>query len=333
MKTRKTLYVDLDNVIADTDPCVRALIKKHVGISASRKAVTCFDYYKALKYSKSSESPVWEEFFDNGISKLQPIKGAISALERLSLFCRIEILTARQKNRRVEELTGAWLSKHRVPYDTFAIVTEAEKKKLVLENSESLLIDDRRKTLRELSSKGGSAILFDNPWNKSFSHRNITRLRNWKQIYSHILKHPVYEESVRQLYLRLLSRARKTLKHSYSPYSKYSVGASLMTTDDHNFDGCNVECVSFSPTICAERSAIVKAVSTGYKPGQFFAIAICARDSSGNFRGPSPCGVCCQVLAEFSNSDFPIIVVTPADDSKLTVRTINDYLPYSFSSF
>ncbi|GAB4572908.1 MAG: cytidine deaminase [Anaerolineae bacterium] len=96
------------------------------------------------------------------------------------------------------------------------------------------------------------------------------------------------DNSTRQ---QLVDAALEARQMAYAPYSEYFVGAALLTEDGSLFTGCNVENASYGATICAERTAAVKAVSEGQR--RFSAIAIATRD------GGSPCGICRQVLYEF----------------------------------
>lgn len=89
--------------------------------------------------------------------------------------------------------------------------------------------------------------------------------------------------------------------HAYIPYSQYPVGAALRTPDGHIFTGCNVENAAFPSTICAERTALVKAVSEGHR--QFDALVVVTRN------GGFPCGTCRQMLFEFA----PHLRVVTAD--------------------
>jgi cytidine deaminase len=92
----------------------------------------------------------------------------------------------------------------------------------------------------------------------------------------------------------LMREAMKAREASYSPYSRFAVGAALLGASGHVHLGCNVENASFGLTCCAERTALFKAVSEGER--EFLAVAVTAR--SGH--GAPPCGACRQVLAEFS---------------------------------
>ncbi len=124
----------------------------------------------------------------------------------------------------------------------------------------------------------------------------------------------------------LVRLALDAMKNSYSPYSGYKVGAVLLSENGEVFTGCNIENAAFGPTICAERTAIFKAVSEGNK--SFLKIAVCGgKDGiiSGAF---PPCGVCRQVMREFCDDDFKILLIkseTEFDEYKLS-----ELLPVSF---
>ena len=124
----------------------------------------------------------------------------------------------------------------------------------------------------------------------------------------------VGDETLRKL-------AREAMKRSYSPYSKYAVGAALLCADGRIFQGCNVENASFGLTNCAERTAIFKAVSEGAT--EFTAIAIAARQSA-----PWPCGACRQVLNEFAPG-IRVLVTWDGGDDELS---LNELLPHGFGS-
>ena len=121
----------------------------------------------------------------------------------------------------------------------------------------------------------------------------------------------------------LLERARQAALHSYSPYSGFRVGAAIRLTNGSVVTGVNVENVSYGLTICAERSALVAAVSE-FGPGiRIEAVAVANLNNA-----PSPpCGACRQMLAEFSLPDAP--VVFPAADGLRTLA-FSDLLPHGF---
>lgn len=123
--------------------------------------------------------------------------------------------------------------------------------------------------------------------------------------------------------------AIKAMENSYSPYSDYRVGAALLTETGKVYTGCNIDNSAFSPTCCAERTAVFKAVSEGERAFSKIAIAGGKRGEGLN-ETISPCGVCRQVLAEFCRPDFEILLVISEDDYKAT--TLGELLPLAFSS-
>lgn len=128
---------------------------------------------------------------------------------------------------------------------------------------------------------------------------------------------------------KLIKTAIEMRKKAYAKYSKYTVGAALLTSDDQIYTGCNIENAAFTPTVCAERVSFFKAISEG--KSKFKAIAISAgkgKQASEDY--PSPCGVCRQVMAEFCNPDkFIIILVKNPKDYK--VYTLSELLPDCFT--
>ncbi|MBR2822215.1 MAG: cytidine deaminase [Clostridia bacterium] len=119
----------------------------------------------------------------------------------------------------------------------------------------------------------------------------------------------------------LLALARDAMTRSYSPYSHYPVGAALLAADGRVFQGCNIENASFGATICAERTAMVKAVSEGAR--QFETIAIATRDTPG-----WPCGICRQFMSEFS-PDIRVLV-TWGDGKYIEEGRLSTLLPHQF---
>ena len=125
----------------------------------------------------------------------------------------------------------------------------------------------------------------------------------------------------------LYNSAIKAMEHSYSPYSECKVGAALLCKNGKVFTGTNIENAAFGPTVCAERVAVFKAVSEGEK--DFSKIAVVG-GKNGVINGIfAPCGVCRQVLREFCEDDFEILL-GETDDSFKTV-TLKELLPLSFS--
>ena len=125
--------------------------------------------------------------------------------------------------------------------------------------------------------------------------------------------------------MELLSLARQARQLSYCPYSGYSVGAALLCSDGSVYKGCNIENASFTPTVCAERTAVFKAVSEGHC--NFVKIAIVGGKKDAPDGWAPPCGVCRQVLNEFCSSDFTV-VLTDGEDSRS--YTLAELLPFGF---
>lgn len=118
----------------------------------------------------------------------------------------------------------------------------------------------------------------------------------------------------------LVKKALEAKEKAYAPYSGFRVGAALIAGSGNVYTGCNIECSSYSPTICAERTAISKAVSEGER--QIMAIAI-----TGDSEWTYPCGVCRQVIREFGK-DAKVIVVKSEDEYK--EYSLEELLPHSF---
>lgn len=121
----------------------------------------------------------------------------------------------------------------------------------------------------------------------------------------------------------LIKESVAVREFSYSPYSKFKVGAAVLCNDGTIFTGCNVENASYSVTVCAERTAVVKAVSKGKR--QFKALAVVADEKNNSFT--SPCGICRQMIAEFG--DIPIYL-SRSDMKSVLTSTVTDLLPHAF---
>lgn len=119
----------------------------------------------------------------------------------------------------------------------------------------------------------------------------------------------------------LYAKAVEMLPRAYAPFSKFRVGAALLTKGGRIYTGCNVENSSFGGTICAERTAFVKAISEG--ESEFASIAIVCQEGEA-----WPCGICRQFMREFCEDDFRII--TGNDENSLRVYTMNEILPEGF---
>ena len=125
--------------------------------------------------------------------------------------------------------------------------------------------------------------------------------------------------------IKLMEIAVKAREMSYSPYSNFRVGAALLGKSGKVYTGCNVENAGYTPTNCAERTALFKAISEGEH--EFSAIAIVGGPGESISEFCAPCGVCRQALSEFCDKDFRFILGNPKE---IKVLTMEEIMPYSF---
>lgn len=123
----------------------------------------------------------------------------------------------------------------------------------------------------------------------------------------------------------LIEKAFEARENAYAPYSKFKVGAALLTANGKIYTGCNVENASYPVGICAERVAMSKAVADGEI--KFAALAVVGSSSSYCY----PCGMCRQFMSEFCGEDFEIISLKSADDYKII--KMSELLPYTFDLY
>lgn len=131
--------------------------------------------------------------------------------------------------------------------------------------------------------------------------------------------------SAAQLDRDLLRAAQRAAAHSYSPYSRFPVGAALRTAGGRIFVGTNVENASYGLTICAERVAMGAAIAAGCR--RFAAMAVVG----GKRRAARPCGACLQVIAEFCGPDFPVLVASSTHPDRAERLCLSTLLPQAFT--
>ena len=129
------------------------------------------------------------------------------------------------------------------------------------------------------------------------------------------------EEFTNQPTLTELALAAR--EQAYAPYSGFQVGAALMLADGSVVTGCNIENVSYSLTICAERAAVFRAVADGHRDFRKIAIVGGVSEDDARTKPCMPCGACLQVLAEFCPPDFPILLTD-------SVHLLGELLPMQF---
>jgi cytidine deaminase len=123
---------------------------------------------------------------------------------------------------------------------------------------------------------------------------------------------------------QLVKHAVEAAANAHNPYSNFSVGAALLGKNGELFVGTNIENISYGLTICAERSAFCAAITAGCR--EFEAIAIVASSD----KPPLPCGACRQVMAEFCDGSFSIVLSTITAPTNIKVYSLDDLLPHQF---
>ena len=126
---------------------------------------------------------------------------------------------------------------------------------------------------------------------------------------------------------KLISEALEALENAYAPYSKFKVGAAILTETGNIYHGCNVENASFGGSICAERNAATTAIAEEGKV-RFMAIAI----ASTSDEPAPPCGICRQFLSEFTDIEAPVYLVS-SKSGKTKEFTFGMLMPESFTEF
>ena len=125
----------------------------------------------------------------------------------------------------------------------------------------------------------------------------------------------------------LLSLAARARESAYAPYSGFAVGAALLATDGTVYTGCNIENAAFTPTVCAERVAVFRAVADGKR--DFSAIAVVGGKAGERAGRCTPCGVCRQVLAEFCDPERFTVYLMGLDDLP-EAHAFSELLPFGF---
>ena len=123
----------------------------------------------------------------------------------------------------------------------------------------------------------------------------------------------------------LIEIAISTMENAYAPYSQFNVGAAILTKDGRIFVGCNIENAAYPAGICAERSAIASAISSGAK--EFLKIAIVGGKKGKITDYCPPCGICRQVLNEFCSEDFEILLF---NGTEVKSHLLKEILPFGF---
>lgn len=129
----------------------------------------------------------------------------------------------------------------------------------------------------------------------------------------------------------LIAQALAARENAYAPYSRYAVGAAVVGESGRAYTGCNIENASYPAGICAERTAIFKAISEGERKITMIALVAAEQTKSAPLpEYPSPCGICRQVMAEFCGEDTPVLLAKSETDYR--EYTLSELLPLSFTA-
>jgi cytidine deaminase len=134
-----------------------------------------------------------------------------------------------------------------------------------------------------------------------------------------------YAELTQAHLVELLAAAREVQSAAYAPYSNFRVGAAALLSDGTIYRGCNVENASYGLTVCAERVAVFSAIAACRMDIAAIAVVTSATKPA------RPCGACRQVIAEFSQADNPIVIITACADGQTITETITELLPKTFT--
>lgn len=131
------------------------------------------------------------------------------------------------------------------------------------------------------------------------------------------------------MYSDLLKKAAEAREKSHADYSGFYVGAALLTSSGKIYTGCNIENLSYSLTICAERTAFFKAVSEGESSFKAIAVVGAVKDTDCMKEQCFPCGACLQVMNEFCTKDFEVVL---SENGTEKVYMLEELMPFAFSS-
>ncbi len=186
----RTVAVDIDNVIADTDPVIRKVIRRICGVSLSREDIVQFAYSEALvakgldrsEAKRIEEESLWV-FHDRACAEATPMDGAVEALNALSK-AGLSIIVATCRLPSCERLTRQWLREAGVPYDDLLFVEDKAERC----SNWAVLVEDAAHHALAVAQRGVPTCLLDHPWNRSLDpHPLILRAHNWQQAVDLIL--------------------------------------------------------------------------------------------------------------------------------------------------
>ena len=178
---KRVLGVDLDNVLAHTDPLIRRLIEEMFGIHLGQRDIIHFDYWRC-GITMEQDHAVFDRFHNSDCATVAVIDGAVNALLSLHDGFEIHIVTGRPPS--TERSTLDWLEAHGIPYDELDFRKRKEESRFNFD----AFVDDHRETGYALAGRGVCSFLFDYPWNQPdpIDPANLIRVMSWKEIQAHL---------------------------------------------------------------------------------------------------------------------------------------------------
>lgn len=174
--------IDIDGVIADSDPVYRMFIKKYLGKDLKREEVTSFFYEDCLGISSGEMDKVWDLFNEEqGWNIIEPVEGAVECLNKFSSKNKIFVISSRPAF--LENVTRNWLEQYRIKYDKLILTDGLPKLDAVKNLGITHFIEDRLDYAVEMAKNGIKVLLFDYPWNQCDEKQpNLFRVKNWSDI-------------------------------------------------------------------------------------------------------------------------------------------------------
>ena len=180
--SKRILGVDIDNVVAQTDPAIRKTLEDVFDVYLDQRQIVHYEYHRC-GITKEQEQRVLEIFRDETCTELEVIPGAVEALNFLRQRYRIVPVTRR--NPLIGEKTQEWLRLNRIPHDHLIF----EKQQHQTGHSFDFFIEDNAESALSIAEAGIQTFLFDYPWNRSLSeHPNITRVSGWEEVLAELIR-------------------------------------------------------------------------------------------------------------------------------------------------
>ena len=184
----KIIGIDVDSVLADSDTVFTSELEKLTGRKLKRTADDPFKYEEAFGISDKEMERFWEDFTRRkGWLEIPPLKYGPETVKRLHEKYRIIVVSARPKT--IRKQTAGWLRKNGIPYDELLLTDFSDKTETFNDlNSLEYFLEDNADFAMAFARKNIRVLLFDNPWNEGIVDKNITRVKDWKEVQKILFK-------------------------------------------------------------------------------------------------------------------------------------------------